>query len=200
MPLLCWTTSWFAADGRKCPSDEVDVWADANFSFQKQDRKFSYLQIWEFSVYNILQKESLKARNGCFATRQHIVQCFIEESGTQFFPCSYQPGCERECMCAPLCVHRIFKAGKDACSRVSYHWCSDNLFPISFLSFGQNPQTRSDGAVWVWLLCYEFLWCYLCNVFFSGSLEAASALKSPRHTQPPVPSGPQPLLPFSLWA
>lgn len=29
----------------------------------------------------MLKKESQKARNGCFATQQHVVQCFIEESG-----------------------------------------------------------------------------------------------------------------------
>lgn len=161
--------------------------------------KFSCLEIWEFAVYTILKKVSLKARNGSLAT--HSSALHWRKYDFIFFPCSYQPGCEREYMCASLCEHRTFRARKDvcigACSSVPHHWCSDYLFPISFLSLGWNPETPSDGAVWVW---HEFLWCYLCKVFFSGSLEAASALKPPHHTQPPAPSGLQPLLPFSLWA
>lgn len=51
----------------------------------------------------MLKKESQKARNGCFATQQHVVQCFIEESGIlSLIPTSLVvrvSACVRLCVC-----------------------------------------------------------------------------------------------------
>lgn len=67
----------------------------------------------------MLKKESQKARNGCFATQQHVVQCFIAESGIlSLIPTSLVvrvSACVRLCvcteslrlekMCVCVCVH-----------------------------------------------------------------------------------------------
>lgn len=51
----------------------------------------------------MLKKESQKARNGCFATQQHVVQCFIAESGIlSLIPTSLVvrvSACVRLCVC-----------------------------------------------------------------------------------------------------
>lgn len=150
MPFLCWTTSWFAAERCECPSGEVDLWADANFSFQEQDR-WNVLLFGDLRVLCIeyVKERVPKGQKWLFcntATRSSVLHCRKWDS----FPYSYQPGCEGECMRAPLCMHRISKAGKDVCvcvctcSCVPYHWRSDCLFPISFLSLGWNPETLRE--------------------------------------------------------
>lgn len=115
MPFLCWTTSWFAAERCECPSGEVGVWADANFSFQEQDR-WNVLLFGDLRVLCIeyVKERVPKGQKWLFcntATRSSVLHWRKWDS----FPYSYQPGCEGECMRAPLCMHRIFKAGKDVC-------------------------------------------------------------------------------------